>query len=180
METKARLTTITDDNIRNASPKVRKANHADQQDRFIGNIFDNNIIQDSDEEITYVVAASTSNYPFYLIFSKIGDRISVDGWIMNLSGLMASQTVICTIPATVGGNPNPIIPDDSNDPATGVPFAWRGEAIRVSDEDRIRLLIFKEGADYKLRVSGFFAASPGGPSENYKHRIYNMSYNAKY
>lgn len=126
----------------------------------------------------YTTPTDAADFPYFVKFTKQGRCVNVQGYVSNISGVSAPNEIIFTFPATVGGDPNPLLPDDTDDPDTTTPFVFRGEGVKTNDGTRVNILIWDDGGSPKMRISGAFPSGGDTLSENHKFR-FNFTYLVK-
>ena len=171
------LKNLIDNNIRNKVPKVLKVEHANVEQALLDEVYPVPVDDTSTLKV-YTNTSTASSYAYFVKFTKIGRRVNIDGWIINISSLQASNVDVFTFRDTVASLANPFLPDDTTDPNSSLPYTYRGEAIRTQDNSRVRILVVKDSGIYKFRISGLFPTN--GTSNNNNDRYqFNFSYNCK-
>lgn len=127
-------------------------------------------IEDSQIISLHTLPTNPSQIQYNIRFTKRGNRVHVEGWVINRTGTLLTNTDIFYFKT-----PSEFRPDDSVFSSQTI---FRGEGIRIHDEARVRLLILADGSSPKMRVSGNFSSMGTGIADNYKFN-FQFSYNAK-
>lgn len=152
---KDELQVISDNNITDLE-LITPDKHRTVNDSIINQLYDEGLELLSSAANDYLAAASNTNYPYGLKFTKTTRRVFVDGFIRNATTSIQSNTTLGTFDIT----DFILLPDDG--------YVYRGTATNINNGDVVRVII----AGGLLRISGNF---PVGTFQ-----INQLSYNSKY
>ena len=117
MSIKSVLTALIDANIRNKTPKVLKAEHANVEQALLDNYYPTPTTETGTGSDVNTVLFAPGSYSANVTLVKVGRRVFIEGWLSNDSGATVSATTVLKFLT------EEFIPSDDN--IGGLPYSSR-------------------------------------------------------